>query len=797
MKFTLNWLKEYLDTDASVADICAKLTALGLEVEGVQDPAKVLDGFVVGHILTAEKHPDADKLRCLVVDTGKEKLNVVCGAPNARAGLKGVFAPVGSYIPGGNITLVKAKIRGVESNGMMCSERELLLSEEHNGIIELPENAIVGSPAAAALGQDDPVIEIKLTPNRGDCAGVYGIARDLASAGLGTLKALPADRIEGAFASPITVSLQADDACPLFIGRYIRGVKNGASPQWLQKRLKAVGLRPISALVDITNYLTVGLNRPLHVFDARKVKGNIHVRFAKKGETLAALNDKAYTLDDGMIAVCDDAGVEGLGGIIGGTATACGEQTTDVFVECAWFDPVRIAKTGRALQVITDARYRFERSVDAAFAEQGMDIATRMILELCGGEASKTVTAGAPPDHTRSISFDFSFTKKLGGVDIPRATQEEILRNLGFILAADGMVKTPSWRPDIEGKADLVEEILRVYGYDNIPAAMLSRPDNAGRDVVPDALRRVLSVRATLAGRGLLETLTWSFMDSRKVDMFGAQQNQNKETLRLVNPISSELDYMRPSILPNLIDAAQRNADRGFADAALFEIGPVFKSTEAAGQIVAAAGIRSGFAVPRHWGAAVRKADVYDAKADALAVIEAAGLNPDSVQITRDAPEWYHPGRSGVLRLGANVIAHFGEMHPDVMDKLRADGPVAGFEVFMAAIPLPKKKTTTAKKALHLSALQPLSRDFAFIVDEKIEAEKIVRAVKSADKALIAAVSVFDVYQGKGVDAGKKSVAIAVTLQPADKTLTDEDIAAISAKIIDAVAAQAGGVLRA
>lgn len=795
MKFTLNWLKDYLNTTATLEQISEKLTSIGLEVEGIEDPAKTLKGFVVGHVISAEKHPDADKLRCLVVDTGTEQLKVVCGAPNARAGMKGVFAPAGSVVPAGNILLKKSAIRGQESNGMMCSERELLLSEEHNGIIELADSAVVGSSAAAALGQDDPVIEIKLTPNRGDCAGVYGIARDLAAAGLGTLKSPDISAVAGTFASPIGVTLHEPSACPLFLGRYIKGVKNGASPAWMQKRLKAIGLRPISALVDITNYLTFALNRPLHVFDADKVKGNIHVRFAKKGETLDALNDKSYTLDDGMIAVCDDAGIEGLGGVIGGMPTSCTADTVNVYVECAWFDPLHIAKTGRALQVMSDARYRFERSVDPQFTAAGMEIATRLIMEICGGSPSNVVTAGTAPDNTREIPFDPAFTKKLGGIDIPAAKQEEILKILGFTLN-NGIAKTPSWRPDVHGKADLVEEVLRLHGYDLIETAPLTRPPNATRDVLTDSIKRTINIRHTLAGRGLLETVTWSFMDNRKADYFGANDYQNKKTLTLVNPISSELDHMRPSILPNLIDAAQRNADRGLDDAALFEIGMIYRSTKADGQIVTAAGIRSGLAVPRHWGATARKADAFDAKADAFAVIEAAGMNPDNLQITRDAPAWYHPGRSGALRLGTNVIAYFGEMHPDVMDKMKSDIPVSGFEVFLGNIPYARKKTSTAKKLLQLSAFQPVRRDFAFIVDEKIDTDKLVRAIKGADKALISSVDIFDVYQGKGVEAGKKSVALGVTIQPTDKTLTDEEITALSTKILEAIAKQ-GGVLRA
>ena len=794
MKLTLSWLKEYLDTTASLEEISTKLTAIGLEVEGVEDPAVALKGFVVGHVLTAEKHPDADKLQCLIVDTGKEKLKVVCGAPNAKAGMKGVFAPAGSYIPGSDITLKKSLIRGQESNGMMCSERELLLSTEHTGIIELKTDAPTGSSAADALGLNDPVIEINLTPNRGDCAGVYGIARDLAAAGLGKLKALPAAPVAGTFKNPVSITLKDAKACPLFIGRYIRNVKNIPSPGCIPERLKAVSQKPISALVDLTNYFSIGLCRPLHVFDADKLKDNIHVRLSKKGETLAALNDKTYTLDDGMIVICDDSGVIGLGGVMGGVSTAVDENTKNVYIECAYFDPALIAKAGQKLQIDSDARYRFERGIDPAFSPASIEIMTRAILDICGGEASELFTAGAVPDITRTIQYAPEKLKSLGGGSLPEARQKEILTALGFTLSG-WTVKTPSWRHDIEGAADIVEEILRIDGYDNIPAIPVIRLPGQMPAALNTLQKRVMTSRHVLAGRGLYETVTWSFMDDAKSDLFGAHMNQNKKALTLVNPISADLAVMRPSILPNLIEAAGKNADRGYPDASLFEVGGVYKSPEHDGQLTVAAGLRTGNTEQRHWSHGARGADALDAKGDALAVLEACGVNTNNLLITRDAPEWYHPGRSGTLRLGPNVLAYFGEIHPGVMILLKRDENAAGFEVFLQSLPVPKKKGTR-KELLKPSPLQPVSRDFAFTVDQGVEVEKIVRTVKGIDKVLIAHVEIFDVYAGKGIDPGKKSVAIAVTLQPVEKTLTDEEINALSAKIVDAVQKQTGGTLR-
>lgn len=798
MKFTLSWLKDFLDTPATLSEITDKLTAIGLEVEGIDNPAETLKGFVVGHVVSAARHPDADKLQCLVVDTGTEKLNVVCGAPNARTGMKGVFAPVGSYIPGSDLTLKKGVIRGQESNGMMCSERELLLSDEHNGIIELPDSAATGGDAAAALGLDDPVIEINLTPNRGDCAGIYGIARDLAAAGLGTLRPLAAPALTPTFENPVKVSITDTKTCPLFIGRAIRGVKNGPSPDWLQKRLKSVGQNPISVLVDITNYLTISLNRPLHVFDADKLKGKIHVRPSKDGETLEALNDKTYTLAEGMTAVCDDSGVLALGGIIGGVPSSVSQTTTNVYLEVALFDPVRTAMTGQKLQIDSDARYRFERGIDPAFAHDGATIATQMIVDLCGGEVSDLATAGAVPDARRVIAYAPERLKLLGGMDLPETRQQAILSALGFEVTEAGKVwniKPPTWRSDVEGAADIVEEILRIEGYDNIPAEIVRAAADEKLEPLSPLARRATLARRILAARGLSETITWSFLDEASADLFGVNRQQNKAALTLTNPISIDLAVMRPSVLPNLIAAAGRNADRGIGDAALFEIGNCYWSTEAEGQVLTATGLRSGDARPRHWSGAARTADVYDAKADALAVLEACGINTANLQVATDTPEWYHPGRSGALRLGPTVLAWFGEIHPAVLGAMKRDEAYAGFEIFLPSLPQTRKKGPQ-KELLRPSPFQPVGRDFAFIVEEAVEAEKILRAVRGCDKKLITHAEIFDVYQGKGVEGGKKSIALAVTLQPAEKTLTDEEITAVSQKIVEAVKAQTGGVLR-
>ena len=803
MKFTLSWLKEHLDTGAALDEIITKLTAVGLEVESVEDRAKAFAAFKVAYVEKADKHPDADRLRVCIVDTGKEKLQVVCGAPNARTGMKAVFAPAGSSIPGTQMELKKGVIRGQESNGMLVSEREMGLSDEHAGIIDVPDSVPVGTPFASLYGLDDPVFEIGLTPNRADCAGVRGIARDLAAAGLGKLKPLDESAVKGAFKSPTGVDLKLDDetknACPLFIGRTIKGVKNGPSPEWMQRRLQAVGLRPISALVDVTNYLLIDLCRPLHVFDADKLKGNIHVRLAKKGEKLEALDGKTYDLDDTMTAVCDDSGVLGLGGVIGGTATGCADSTVNVYLEVAYFDPYRTAKTGRALGINSDARYRFERGIDPAFTIPAAEIATRLILSLCGGEAGEVVVAGAVPSWQRTISYDPAYLKQLAGFTVDEKIQKTILESLGFTVNTGTVwaIQPPSWRADVEGRADIVEEIVRINGYDAIPPVSVKKDGAITHTAETPGIARARKVRTALAGRGMNECVTWSFMPHERAEKFGANDHQSAAALRLANPISADLDQMRPSILPNLIEAAGKNRARGFADTALFEVGPVFSSPRIDGHVITAAGIRSGQAGPRHWSGpdASRPDDTFDAKADALAALEACGVAAAGLQIAREAPAWFHPGRSGVFRQGPAVLAHFGEIHPAILESLDVKGPVTGFEVFLDRVPVPKKKGT-AKKLLVLPPFQPIERDFAFIVDKKIEAEALIRAVKSADKDLIVRVEVFDVYSGAGIEEGQKSVALSVVIQPVQKTLTDAEIEALSATIVSAAAAKTAARLR-
>jgi len=799
MKLTFSWLKEYLETDASLEDVLLKLNSIGLEVDGVEDPAKEFQGFVVGEVLEAEKHPDSDHLQCLIVDDGKQKLKVVCGAPNARKGLKGIFAPAGSYIPGLAVTLKKAIIRGQESNGMMCSEKELCLSDEHKGIIELSSDAKVGSSAAEALGLNDVIIEVAITPDVGHCASVYGIARDLASAGLGKLKTLETPKIKGEFKSPIAVEIKDAAAGDLFIGRYIKGVKNGPSPKWMQDRLKAIGQKPISALVDITNYLTFDLGRPLHVYDADKLKGTMQVRFAKEGEEVQALNDNSYKLDKTISVIADDSGALSVSGIIGGIPSCADANTVNVFLECAYFNPKLITKMGQKLKIESDARYRFERGIDPEFSYQGADIAAQMILDLCGGTASEAFIAGKAPSIIRTVNYHPERVKTLGGCDVENSKQKEILEALGFKVSIKGEaweVITPSWRHDIDaGEEDLVEEVLRINGYDKIPFEFISRDPAQGNVKLSPLQEKIKKMRHILASNGMNEAITWSFMDEKKAELFGAKENPNRASITLVMPITTDLSFMRPSTLPNLIDAAGRNYDKGYPDSSLFEIGRNFYSTEYADQPVVASGIRSGNIAKRHWANAERKADAIDAKTDVTAALEACGVNVETMQITSEAPSYYHPGRSGALKMGKNVIAYFGELHPGVLAKMGREENFVGFEIFLQNIPEARKKTT-AKEMLRLSPLQPVVRDFAFMVDRTVNAEKILKAVKSVDKKMIVNVDLFDVYTGKGVDDDKKSVAFTVPIQPQDKTLTDDEIAAISKKIITSVEEQTGGKLR-
>ncbi|MEE2970342.1 MAG: phenylalanine--tRNA ligase subunit beta [Pseudomonadota bacterium] len=799
MKFTLSWLKEHLETDRSLDEICATLSMIGLEVEGVEDKAKALAPFVVGYVTGVRQHPNADRLKLCTVDMGSGTFEVVCGAPNARAGIKGVYAPEGSWIPGSEMKLKKSKIRGVESCGMLCSERELELSDEHDGIIELTEDAEIGAPVAELLGASDPVIEIGLTPNRPDCAGVRGIARDLAAAGMGILKPLDASPVQGAFESPIKwrIDLPEDlaDGCPMVVGRSFRGVTNGPSPKWLWDQLTAIGLRPISALVDITNYVTFGLARPLHVFDADKVAGDLVMRPAKPGEKVPALDGETYELTPDMIAIADDNGAQSIAGVMGGEATGCGDGTTNVFLEIALFDPVRTATTGRKLDVMSDARYRFERGVDPTSALWGAEVAARLILDLCGGEASELTIAGAEPDWARRQTLRKSRIAALGGVELPSDEPAQILELLGFDNNDDGEIidaAIPPWRPDIDGEADLVEEVLRIHGYDNIPVVPMDRDAVVPHPALDAGQNRAGRVRRALAANGLVEAVTFSFLSDSDAKLFGGVP----DSLRIGNPISADLDVMRPSVLPNLAAAAGRNGARGAGDAALFEIGPQYADATPDGQALVAAGLRVGGYQDRHWSAPARDVDAFDAKADALVALAAAGAPGANLRITRDAPAWYHPGRSGVMWLGKTEIARFGELHPDITAHYDLRGPVAAFEVFLDVVPPARSGRGPARPLLEVSPLQPVERDFAFVVDADTASDAVLRAARGADKKLITGVKLFDIFEGESLGEGKKSLAIAVTLQPTDATLTDAEIDAVAEKITAAVAKATGGVLR-
>ncbi len=802
MKFTINWLKKHLDTNANDEEICEKLTNIGLELEEFEDLSAVYKPFKVAYVESAKKHPNADKLKVCMVKTADsdELVQVVCGAPNARAGIKGLFAPSGSYIPGLDMKLKKSKIRGVESNGMLVSEREMCLSDEHDGIIEVDDAFEIGTPMASIYGLDEKLVDIGLTPNRADCAGVRGIARDLAAAGLGTLKEIDDSPVKGTFPCPVDVTIK-DDGCKMFCGRLIKNVKNRPSPTWLQNMLKNVGLRPISALVDITNLMTMEYARPLHVFDADKLQGGIVVRKTKAGEKIDALNDKSYETVEGAIGITDDSGLISLGGVVGGVGTSCEENTVNVFVESAYFEPMRIARTGRDMGIPSDARYRFERGVDPEFTRTGLEIATRLILELCGSdnsEVSEIVQAGDVPKWRRIIEFDPAYTQKLCGIDVPYDEQVNILERLGFDVektAGDILkVSPPSWRGDIEGKADLTEEIARIYGFENIEPVPVRSAKSVTSSAETLKLSRARMARAAMAAAGLSECVTWSFMNKSLANAFGSNDNP---ALTLSNPISSELDQMRPSILPNLIEAAGKNADKGFYDVALCEVGPVFHSVKSDGQCYMAVGIRANNKTPRHWASDVqmRAVDAYDAKSDALAVLEACGAPAAKAQISDDAPEYYHTGRSGVLRLGKNIIAQFGEIHPAILDQMGIKTPVVGFEVFLENIPQPRKKGT-AKPLLELSPFQPLTRDFAFIVKDDISGENLVRAAKAGNKKLITDACVFDIYKGKGIDDEYKSVALSITIEPKETTLSDEELENLMNDVIDSVANRCGGVLR-
>ncbi|MDP4021837.1 phenylalanine--tRNA ligase subunit beta [Methylobacterium sp. NEAU 140] len=805
MKFTLSWLKDHLDTEASLDAIAEALTRIGLEVEGIADKAAALAPYVVARVLTAEQHPNADRLRVCTVDAGDGRpVQVVCGAPNARAGMTSVFAPPGTYVPGKGITLSVGTIRGVESHGMLCSGAELGIGEDHDGILDLGADAPVGVPYARHAGLDDPVIEINLTPNRPDCTSVRGIARDLAAAGLGVLKRETLPPVRGEGACPVTVALAFEPAdrglCPLFALRLVRGVRNGPSPAWMQARLRAIGLRPINALVDITNYVTFDRGRPLHVFDAAKVHGALTVRRAREGETLLALDGRTHALTDDTVVIADANGPESIAGIMGGQASGCDETTTDVLIESALWDPANIAASGRRLGIITDARYRFERGVDPAFTLPGLDLATRLVLDLCGGTPSQATIAGEVPDSERIVDFPWTEVRRLAGIDLPRIEMKVTLEALGFHVAGTGdrvKVLTPSWRPDIEGKADLVEEIVRIAGLDRIEAKPLPRPAGVGRPLLTPMQKRTRTAKRALAARGLMEAVTWSFIPQADAELFGGGGGD----LRLANPIAADLSDMRPSLVPGLLRAAQRNADRGYPDAALFEVGQCFGNDQPEGQSTRAAGVRRGSATlggaGRHWDGGIEAVDAFDAKADALALLASLGVPTGGLQVTAGGPAWLHPGRSGTLRFGPKTeVGWFGAVHPRTMQALDLKGSLVAFEIVLDALPLPKHRPTKAKPALALSEFQPLSRDFAFVVPRDVAAGDIVKAAQGAERKLVTGVEVFDLYEGPGVPEGAKSVAVAVRLQPVERTLTDAEIEAVSARIVAEVSRRTGATLR-
>lgn len=797
MKFTLSWLKEHLDTTASLDEIVETLTDLGLEVEGVEDPAKALRGFTIARVNSAEQHPDADKLRVCMVQTDEGEKQIVCGAPNARAGITVVLAKPGMYIPGLDITISVGKIRGVESHGMMASEREMGLSDEHDGIIELPSGEI-GEEFAHWLSVNrpqavDPVIEIAITPNRPDALGVRGVARDLAARGLGTLKPLPEHALSASGPCPVSVEIAGDakDGCFVFAGRLVKGVKNGPSPEWLQAKLRSIGLRPISALVDVTNLFTHDLNRPLHVFDAGKVKGGLRVHRAAGGEAFTGLDEKDYVVPEGALVISDDNGVESIGGIMGGLSTGCQMDTTDVFVEAAVWDHISIAHAGRGLKINSDARYRNERGIDPEFNIEGLDRACALIVELCGGTVSEPVVAGAVPDVSRAYRLDTARCSSLVGMDIPAEDQRATLERLGFRMEGD-MAHVPSWRPDVLGEADLVEEVARIASLTKLVAKPMPRA-RAGvpAPILTPMQRREQVARRTAAALGYNECVTYSFIDKAAAALFGG----GTDATMVANPISSDMSHMRPALMPGLLRAAARNQARGAGDLALFEIGTAWHGGEPGEEHVLISGLLVGRTGPKDVHGMSRAVDLYDAKADAEAVLAAIGA-PAKVQVLRGAREWWHPGRHGKICLGPKkVLGVFGEIHPKILREMDVKGPAVGFTIWPAEIPLPRA-SGASKGALDLRDLQAVERDFAFVVDAGVEALTLVNAAAGADKTMIEDVRVFDEFIGGALGEGKKSIAVTVRIQPQEKTLKEAEIEAIAAKVVEKVGKATGGVLR-
>ncbi|HEY1934423.1 MAG TPA: phenylalanine--tRNA ligase subunit beta [Acetobacteraceae bacterium] len=820
MKFSLSWLKTHLDTDAPLRTITDTLTRIGLELEGVEDRSAPLAAFRIAHVVEAVQHPNADRLRVCKVDAGDGVVTVVCGAPNARTGMKGVFAAPGSYIPGTDTTLRVGEIRGVQSAGMLLSAREMGLGDDHSGIMDLPADAPIGVPYVTWAGLDDPVIEVNVTPNRGDCFSVRGIARDLGAAGVGTLRPFAPAHIPAAFSGGPHWKIEWPDACPWVLGRTIRNLKNSPSPKWMQDRLTSIGLRPINALVDVTNFFTIDLGRPLHVYDVAKLTGDVLTLRPGHGETFRALNGKDYTLTPDDLAICDAAGVQSMAGVMGGQPTGCDEATTTVFIECALFDPVRVALTGRRHQIVSDARQRFERGIDAALMPDAVEAATAMILELCGGEPGEVTAAGEQPEWRREASMRFARVAEFGGSDIAADAAVASLQRLGFSVrqrdAERVTVAVPTWRNDIaapvaldqsptldravaakaaegcaaiEPECDLIEEVLRLPGLDAVLPVSLPRAAPVPAPTLTPHQQRAALAGRTLAAQGLFECVTFSFMAANHAALFHAAE----EELRLTNPIASDLDQLRPTPIATLTLAAQRNAARGWSDVGVFEIGPAFRVDAPDGQAQVAAGLRAGN-TPRHWATPARSVDAMDAKADLWAVLSAVGVPMDALMVTPDAPAFYHPGRSGTVRQGPKtVLGHFGELHPRVLAALDMIDAVAAFELNLDAVAEPKRRRRAAPD---LPSFQPLRRDFAFLVDTTVNADAVMRAARGAERTLIAGVTLFDVYEGEKLPAGKKSLAIEVVFQPRERTLTDAEIDTAGQKVIAAVVKATGAMLR-
>lgn len=788
MKFSLSWLKYYLETDATIDQVADCLNRIGLEVEGIENPADKLAGFRVAKVLTAVPHPQADKLQVLTVDSGDGNLlQVVCGAPNARAGLVGVFGVEGATVPANGMVLKKTAIRGVESNGMMCSVAELELGDDHDGIIELPADAPVGMAFAEYADVNDPVIDVSITPNRQDCMGVMGIARDLAAAGLGTFKPVEVPAITGSYPCPVEIRTDDTEGCPAFYGRVIRGVKNGPSPDWMQARLKAAGQRPISALVDCTNYLMLACGRPAHAYDLAKLNGAVVARRATDGESVTALNGKDYTLTSEMTVIADDSGVHDIAGIMGGEHSGCSDDTTDVLLEIAYFTPERIARTGQALALTSDARSRFERGVDPAFLDDGLALLTDLIVQTCGGEPSDVIRAGQPPVERKTIAYDTARCAALGGIDVSADQQKSILQSLGFEVASDWIVTVPTWRRDIDGWADLVEEVVRIVGLDNVVSTPLQRADGVAKPTATPQQSLERKVRRAAAARGLNEAINWSFLPQKEADAFGGGN------WSLENPISEDMKVMRPSLLPGLLSAAQRNMDRGASSVRLFEIGRRYLADS---ERLTAGIVLAGEKTPRDWSTGkAAKFDAYDAKAEVLALLAAAGVATDSLMVMGEAGDHYHPGQSATLRMGPkNILAAFGTLHPSTAKAFDLEATVIAAEIFLDAIPV-KKGAGFMRPAFTPPALQAVTRDFAFLVPEALAAGDLVRAVKGCDKENIVAVRLFDRFAGQGVPEGQVSLAIEVTLQPDEKSYAEEDLKAISERIV-AAAAKQGATLR-